>query len=122
MKSPNQPERRRYIRISKTFILSYFVKDKPEVKYAATQIRNISLGGMCVITSTPFEPGTILSIELKTPYLTGTTHIEGVVLASQEKIHGILNETRLTFKSLHPEAEFVLGKIVDYFKDKKGDR
>ena len=126
MESPgNQSERRRYIRIRKNFILSYFDRKKPEKKFDATQLKNISLGGMCFVTSVKYEPGTIISIELKTPYLTGTTHLEGTVLESQEKLRGILCDTRLVFNKLNPEAEFVIKKIVEYFKEKekeKGDR
>ena len=98
--SPNQPERRRSTRIRKNFILSYFDQNKPEKKFGATQLKNISLGGTCILTSEAYEPGTVLSIELKTPYLSGTTHLEGTVLESKEKIAGILNETRLVFKNL----------------------
>ena len=121
--SANQPERRNYVRIKKHFILSYFDQKKPDTKYEATQLKNISLGGMCFVTSIKFEPSTMISIELKTPYLTGTTHLEGTVLESQEKLAGILCETRLIFKNLQPEAEFVLKKIVEYFREKdKGDK
>ena len=124
MKAPNnQPERRRYIRIKKHFILSYYDQKKPDKKYDATQLKNISLGGMCFVTAVKYEPGIIISVELKTPYLTGTTHLEGTVLESQEKLKGILCETRLVFNNLNPEAEFVIKKIVEYFMERdKGDR
>ena len=117
---PDHPDRRRYIRIKKNFILSYHDLENPEKEFGATQLKNISLGGMCFITSVKYEPGTKLIIELKTPYLTGTTHLEGTVLESQEKLAGILCETRLVFSKLHPESEFVIGKIVEYFKEKEG--
>ena len=122
MKS-EQPDRRRSARIKKNFILSYFDKQNPQKKFDATQLKNISLGGMCFLTSVKYQPGTIISIQLKTPYLTGTTLFEGTVLESQQKLSGILYETRLTFNNLNSEAEFVLNKIVEYFREKeKGDR
>src|SRR5262245_9155382 len=104
-------ERRRDIRIKKNFILSYFDKTKPEKKFGATQLKNISMGGMCILTSEAYQPGTVLTIQLKTPYLTGTTQLEGNVLESKEKLAGVLHETRLAFKDLHPEAQFVIEKI-----------
>ena len=119
---PDQPDRRYYIRIKKNFILSYHDQKNPGKKFGATQLKNISLGGMCFITSIRYEPGTKIIIELKTPYLTGTTHLEGTVLESQEKIADIICETRLVFDNLQPESEFVISKIVEYFKEKEKGR
>ncbi len=116
----SSPERRRYLRIKKHFILSYYDQKNPDKKFEATQLKNISLGGMCFLTSLRYEPGTQISVELKTPYLTGTTHLDGSVLESQEKMKNILYETRLVFNKLKPEAEFVINKIIDYFKEKGG--
>ena len=80
-----------------------------------TQLKNISMGGMCFVTSARFEPGTQLGIELKTPYLADTTYLEGVVLESHEKVMDIIYETRLKFEFLNPQAEFLLAKIIEFF-------
>ena len=100
--SANQPERRNYVRIKKNFILSYFDKDRPDEKYEITQLKNISMGGMCYVTSRKFNYGTSMGIELKTPYLSDTTYLEGVVLESHEKVKNMLYETRLQFNFLDP--------------------
>ncbi len=112
-------ERRKYTRIKKNFIISYYNKQSPSVKYEVSQIKNISLGGSCFITSNYCSPSTPIGIELKTPYLAGTVHLEGSVLESQEKVPNLVYETRLVFEPLTPQADFVLKKIVEYFKEGK---
>lgn len=112
-------ERRKYARIKKNFIISYYYKQDPSIKYEVSQIKNISLGGSCFITANYCNPSTKIGIELKTPYLAGTVHLEGSVLESHEKIPHLVYETRLIFEPLTPQAEFVLNKIVEYFKEGK---
>ncbi len=113
-------ERRRYERIKKSFILSYFDLAKPTEKFEITQLKNISLGGMCFVTTRSFEPPTKLAVELKTPYIAGTTYLEGVVLQSHEKMKDAIYETRLEFKNLDTEARIVLEKLMEFFITSKG--
>src|SRR3990167_910362 len=108
-------ERRRSQRIRKHFILSYFEKDYPDRRYELTQLKNISHGGMCFITSQKFNPGVKLGIELKTPYVAETTYLEGVVLESHEKIRSMIYETRLKFEFLDPQGEFCVAKLIEFF-------
>src|SRR3989338_11056865 len=108
-------ERRKYIRIKKSFLLSYFDKSEPNRKYEITQLKNISLGGMCFVTSHNFNASTELRIELKTPYLAETTHLEGVVLESHEKMKNRIYETRLEFRNLNTEAKILLEKLMEFF-------
>ena len=110
-------DRRKYLRIKKHFILSFYDKKDPTVKHEVSQLKNISLGGSCFITIRPYESSTKLVLELKTPYLAGTIHLEGTVLESLEKVPDLLYETRLAFDALSPQAEFVLHKIVNYFQE-----
>ena len=109
------PERRKYTRIKKNFILSYFDVATPDQKFELTQLKNISQGGMCFITTRSFAPNTHMGVELKTPYLADTTYLEGAVLESHEKVTGMLYETRLQFTLLNPQAEFVLSKLIEFF-------
>lgn len=109
-------ERRQYKRIKKHFILSYFELVNPTVRYDASQLKNISIGGMCFVTGKSFASGTHLGIELKTPFMTELTHLEGVVLESHEKLKNIIYETRLRFENLTPQAQFVINKLIQYFE------
>ncbi len=111
----SQNERRRSERIKKNFILTYFNKSDPSHKYEITQLKNIGMGGMCFITSKPYGPGTVLGVDLKTPYLSDTTHLEGKVLESHERVKNVIYETRLQFLQLDREAEFILARLIDFF-------
>ncbi len=115
----NKVDRRKFLRIKKHFILSYYDKDNPQKRFDASQLKNLGMGGVCFLTSQYFKPGSFISMDMKTPYLTGTVHIEGKVLGCIERLPGIVYETRLVFDQLAPQAEFVLQKIIDYYKDRK---
>lgn len=114
-------ERRRYKRIKKNFILTYYDKNTPHQKFEITQLKNISLGGICFVTTKKFEPGTAIGIELKTPYLADTTYLEGYVLESHEKVKNMIFETRLKFALLNPQAEFLLSKVIEFFMNGEKD-
>ena len=111
----NWAERRKYQRIEKNFILTYFDKENPSVRIELTQLKNISKGGLCFITTQAFAPSTKLGLELRTPYLSETTYLEGVVLESRPKIEGIIYETRLQFEELNPQADFLITKMIEVF-------
>lgn len=112
-------ERRQYKRFQKNFILKYFELENPREKHEITQLKNISQGGLCFINTKNLDQHTRLGIELKTPYISTTTYLEGVILDSQEKIPGILFETRLRFEKLDTQAELILKELIEYFL--KGD-
>lgn len=112
---PYTEERRKYKRITKNFLLTYFEKENPTKKYEITQLKNISMGGICFITTQAFEKSTHLCISLETPYLSETTYLEGLVLKSHEKATNLLYETRLQFACLDPQAEFVISKLIEFF-------
>ena len=111
-----QPERRKYKRIKKHFILTYYNPVEPKKRFSASQLKNIGLGGMCLITSQRFEPNTRLAIELKTPFLTELTHLEGTVLESMEKIPDIIYETRMVFTQISEEGKFILNKLIEHYE------
>ena len=117
MSSESNKERRKYERINKSFILTYYEQTDPERKYEITQLKNISYGGMCFITGQRHPSATKLGIELKTPYLAGTTHLEGVVMESHEKMKDKIYETRLQFGPLEAGAKVLLGKLIELFVD-----
>ena len=112
-------DRRRHRRIKKNFILSYFEKTKPQEKFELTQLKDIGKGGLRFITTRKFTSGTLLGIELKTPYISETTYLEGEVLDCIEKVKNMIYETRLQFTLLNTQAEFILNKLIEYFENKE---
>ena len=122
----NHPsERRHYIRIEKHFFISYCNQGDPEEKHSISQLKNISLGGMCFIASEALQPSARLIVDLKTPYLAGTVQVEGIVVQSDEKIPNMIYETHFAFDKIPQQAEVILNHIIDAFfrltqeKDKK---
>jgi hypothetical protein len=52
-----------------------------------------------------------------TPYLSGTTHLQGVVKESHEKMKDRIYETRLEFEPLGTEAKVLLEKLIELFAE-----
>lgn len=111
-----QAERRRHKRISKNFILTYFDKADPSQRYEITQLKNISRGGMCFVTTRQYAPQTTIGVELKTPYISDTTTLEGKVLESHEKARDVLYETRMQFTRFDAQAAFIIDKLGEFFE------
>ena len=116
MSNEHAPERRKSIRIDKHFILKYYDLANPDVIYSATQLKNISIGGICFTTATAFAIGTALAVDIKTPMLAEITHLEGTILASEEKLKNIIYETRLQFKNLTDQDIKMLKATIEYFE------
>jgi hypothetical protein len=108
-------ERRRFKRIEKNFIISYFDRIDPKEVHSISQVKNISIGGMCFITSQEYPMSAKLVVQLKTPYLAEMLTIEGTVLESHAKVPKMIYETRLVFDSLSAESESALNRIVETF-------
>ena len=121
MNEKNPEEKRKYTRIKKNFILTYYDLTDPSKRHDASQLKNISLGGICLITGKPYPPGTHLGIELKTPFLSELTHLEGLVLESHTSIHNIIYETRVKFTQLPNQSKFVLQKLIEHFEKRKSE-
>ncbi len=115
-------ERRRYIRITKHFIISYYDKSDPEVRHSVSQLNNVSMGGMSFIALENYAPSTKMAIKLKTPYIEDTVYIEGAVLECREKIKNMIYEIRLSFDPLSTDAEIILKKIVETFTKISGEK
>ncbi len=112
--SNSEKERRKHARVDRNFILTYVDKKSPNVKNEITQVRNISRGGMCFVATRSFDISMVLMIEMRTPFTTGSVHLEGVVLESRERIKNLIYDVRLQFQNLQPLAEEILGKIEHY--------
>ena len=106
--------RRKHVRIYRNYILSSHLKGKGNIKYEMTQVNNISQGGINFTVTTPFEKGSDLVIEMKTPFLSDSVVLQGAVLESREKVPDLLYEIRVQFHGLSAEAEEILAKIERY--------
>ncbi|MCR4336891.1 MAG: PilZ domain-containing protein [Candidatus Omnitrophica bacterium] len=109
-------ERRQYARIKKNFLLRYFDLEHPERKYSTSQLKNISLGGMCLVTEKSFPRMARLGVELKTSFISTLLVLNGTVLESHERVKDIIYETRLKFDEIPPSTKSVLQKLIKHFE------
>ena len=107
-------ERRQFIRIKKNYIIRFCDKGNPSLKFEVSQVENISKGGLRFTSTMPFDAGTELAIELRTPYVADTIYLEGTVLDSRETVKGLLYSNRLQFHDIAPQSVDVLEKIEKY--------
>lgn len=106
-------DRRRYPRIYRNFIIHCRVKDTDSI-HEITQIHDISRGGACFASTKSFPKGSILTIELKTPFLNNTVFLEGVVINSAVKIKDVIFSIHLQWVYLSEQGDNVLAKIEQY--------
>lgn len=113
-KNPNGEERRKFVRIKKHFIIRFSEKGNPSMKHEISQVEDISKGGMRFSSTISLEKDTVLVIELRTPYISETVHLEGTILDSESKVGGIIYQNRLVFNNLDTIAEDILTRIEKY--------
>ncbi len=107
-------ERRKHVRVDRNFILTYYDKNSPHIKNEITQLRNISRGGLCFVSTRAFPVSIELIVEMRTPFTTGTVILEGVVLESRERIKNMIYDVRIEFRNVQPAAMDILEKIEQY--------
>ena len=109
-------ERRKYLRIYRNFIMSYHEKGKLTTSHNVSQVNNVSKGGLSFSSTHPLKQGAVITIDLKTPFLSDSIHLEGVVLECREKIPDMIYEIRLQFQEIPEQVLMVLEKIENYGK------
>ncbi len=75
----NGKERRRSVRIGTAFTIRYNVAKKRPVNLNA-QMKNLSSGGMCIITNEKLQEGMVLSLEFDIPGVKKAIGAEGKVV------------------------------------------
>jgi len=113
-------ERRKYLRIYRNFILSYHEKGKEAAPNSFSQVNNVSKGGLSFSSTYPLKEGAVVTIDLKTPFITDSINLDGVILSCKEKVPDLIYEVRIQFQEIVPEVLVVLEKIENYSKDLEG--
>jgi len=113
-------ERRKHQRIYRNFILSYYEKGQLSIGNYVSQVNNVSKGGVNFSSTHPIKEGAMVTVDLRTPFISDAMHLEGVVLACKEKIPGMIYEIRLQFQEVPQEILSVLDKIETYSKSMEG--
>ena len=107
-------ERRRFVRIDGTFVLSYRQAGIEDPKSDITQTRNISVGGLLFMTDKLFPLGAILVLKLRLPDREDHIDIKVKVVGSRQIRKNVLYETRAKFVDIKEEDRDAVRKIVGY--------
>ena len=104
-------ERRRYPRLSATFVVSYKIKSIPD-GFDLSQTKNVGQGGVMLTTNKRFAPGTQLAIMIKFPFVPERIEVSATVVDSKEIAKDVLYETRISFADLDRKFFQELGEFI----------
>ena len=76
-------ERRKFPRIRAELIVRYKILDAKEQRFDG-KTKDISGGGLCLVTRERINPGVVLAMDIKFPHLAEPTLISGRVIWSQK--------------------------------------
>ncbi len=110
-----EEEKRKYNRLKRPLIVSYQVFDNQDAGYDATQIKDISVGGMRFVTSQSYPSDTILSVELRIPFTEERLKLKASVIESKEVTANLIYDTRVRFLELGRDEQEFLSKIINLF-------
>ena len=111
-------ERRRFVRIDKTYIISYRDASAKELKNEITQTKNISTGGLLLTTDKQISPETVLIVKLRLPGASDYIDIKVKVMDSKQRVNTIFYETRVKFVGIREEDRDAIRKIIETIKGK----
>ena len=104
-------ERRRYPRLSASFVTSYKIKQIPD-DYDLSQTKNVGQGGVLLTTNRKFAPGTQLALMIKFPFVLQRIEVTATVIDSKEVAKNVIYETRLAFADLDKKFFQELGEFI----------
>jgi c-di-GMP-binding flagellar brake protein YcgR len=107
-------ERRKFVRVDGTFVVSYRDITSAEAKTNITQTRNISAGGIMFTTDEGFPEGAVLSLSLRLPGKVDHINVKIQVVGSSKTGKGFSHVTRGKFINLKEEDRESIRKIVEY--------
>ncbi|MFA6384850.1 MAG: PilZ domain-containing protein [Candidatus Omnitrophota bacterium] len=112
-------ERRKDERIKANFIVSYRILNEID-NIDITQTKNLALGGMLLTTTSAFDKGTNLAIEIRLPFERSPIMLIGKVIESVEITKDLIYDTRLEFMAIDENHRSIISKTVNYYvgKDK----
>lgn len=112
-------ERRRFVRVNGTFVVSYN-QIEPEPKADISQTKNISEGGILFTADKFFKTGSVLQIKIRLPDASDYSTIKVQVVDSVQLVKDFMYDTRAKFLDIRPEERALIRKIVALEKEKKG--
>lgn len=106
-------ERRRFKRISGTYVVSYAPIKGEEIKFDVSQTRNLSEGGLLFIADRKFEKETILKIKLRLPEFSDYVIVKAKVVGSGQIAKGFMHEIRVQFVEIDQKVKDAIKRLVN---------
>jgi PilZ domain len=107
-------ERRRFKRISRTYIVSYVPMEGEELKFDISQTKNISEEGVLFISDRKFEKDIVLKMKLRLPEFSDFIIVQAQVIDSVQRVKDFMYETRARFINTEKKVKEAIRKLVDY--------
>jgi hypothetical protein len=111
-----RPERRKFKRIDKSYVISYTPVEGEELKSDVSQIKNLSEDGLLFIADKEFEKDIILKIKLKLPEFQDYVIVKVKVIASKKFAKGMMYDIRAQFVEIEQKVRDSIKKLVEYAK------
>ncbi|MCF7872797.1 MAG: PilZ domain-containing protein [Candidatus Omnitrophica bacterium] len=111
MEKYNGPERRKHPRLNANFIVSYRIIEPPS-DFDLSQTKDVSQGGLFLTTNRSFDPGTLLAMTIRFPFVSEKLKLTGQVVSSYEKVKGLLYETHIRFENSDEEFLKNIGNFI----------
>ncbi|MFH1782679.1 MAG: PilZ domain-containing protein [Candidatus Omnitrophota bacterium] len=109
-----KPERRQFLRVDRSFVVSYTVVEVKSPKADITQTRNISEGGILFTTDKELAQGAMLDIKLKVPQAADYIDIKGEVVDSKKRGSGMLCDTRVKFIEIKDKDLHFIKEVIEH--------
>ncbi|MBU1006870.1 MAG: PilZ domain-containing protein [Candidatus Omnitrophica bacterium] len=112
-------ERRRFVRVGRTFVVSYREASAKDLKTDITQTMNISAGGLMFTTDRQFSSGSTLILKLRVPGTQNYIDIKVKVVDSKKRssFKSGICETRVQFTGISEKDKDLIGKAIEtHFK------
>ena len=107
-------ERRKFIRVGGTFVVSYTDITTQEQKTDVTQTKNISVGGILFTAGREFSADTVLRLKLRLPDVPDYINVKVKVMGSKQRIKGLMYDTRVKFIGIREEDRDAIRRIVEH--------
>ncbi len=117
-KREGMPEKRRFVRVSGAFVVSYTEEYGPKAA-DISQTKNISIGGLLFTTHRGFLPDAILSLKIRIPETLEYINLKAKVIESVQIIKDLMYDTRVAFIQVGDEDKVAISKTVEYLLKKE---
>jgi len=104
------------------FIVNYRAFNTIGSECDITQTKNIGGGGMLLNTTTFFEKGTILSIDVRLPFSQEPLHFKAEVIESKEMVKNLIYDTRVMFMDMDEKQKNALTETLNHYLGKNPEK